>query len=88
VTDDSPGQGPNGEGHPPARRPPRPFVVHWAVDTSIALLVVLFPVLLLGLQLVPWVIAAAVVGLIAAPWTLRMEAEALARRPPPDEHVP
>lgn len=76
---------------PPAplpRRSPRPFAVHWAVDSVVALLVVLFPLLLLGLNLVPFAIGAALVGLVAAPFTLRWEAEALARRPPPDEQLP
>jgi hypothetical protein len=65
-------------------RPPRPFVVHWLVDAAIAFLVVLFPLLILGANLLPYAIAAALVGLAVAPITQRLEAEALARRQHPD----
>jgi hypothetical protein len=72
---------------PPPRRPPRSFAVHWAIDSAVALLVALFPALLLGINLLPVALVAAVIGLIAAPTTLRREAEALARRPPPEERL-
>jgi hypothetical protein len=65
---------------PPPLRPPRPFLAHWVVDAAIAFLVVLFPLLVLGADLRPWGVAAALVGLAVAPVTQRLEAEGLAKR--------
>lgn len=62
------------------RREPRPLTVHMAVDAAIAFLVLVVVLLILGFSI--WVIiaAAVVVGAIAAPFTRRAEARALAER--------
>jgi fatty acid desaturase len=66
-------------------REPRPFFVHWMIVSAVSFLVVLFPLLLLGAVLWPWIVAALLVGVAVAPVTQRMEAESLARRQqPPD----
>lgn len=80
------------EANPEAPKPlppraPRSVVVHWAVDAAVAFLVLIVPATFLGLGLFGISVVAALAGVIAAPWTLRREAEALARRPPPDETI-
>jgi hypothetical protein len=62
------------------RREPRPLAVHMAVDAAIAFLVLV--VVLLILELSIWVIVgiALVIGVLAAPFTRRAEARALAER--------
>ena len=74
VTDPAPYQ----SGLPP--RPPRPFIVHWGVDTLIAFVAVLFLALIAGFALTTIVIAALVVGLVAAQFTRQAEIRALAAR--------
>ncbi len=67
---------------PLRRRPPRPFVVHWAIDAAVAFVAVLFLALLIGLPIVGVAVAAVVVGAAAAPFTRRAEERALAQREP------
>jgi hypothetical protein len=61
-------------------RPPRPLLVHWAVDTAVAFLVVVLVALFAGLSIWIVVIAAVVIGWIVAPFTRRAEARGLAAR--------
>ena len=61
-------------------REPRPFAVHWAVDSAIAFLVVVVPALLLGAPIAAVVALSVLIGLAAAPTTQRREAEGLAAR--------
>ena len=67
---------------PLRRRPPRPWVVHWAIDAAVAFVAVLFLALLTGLPILAVAAAAVVVGAIAAPYTRRAEIRALAEREP------
>ena len=62
--------------------PPRPWVVHWAIDAAVAFVAVLFLALLTGLPILAVAAAAVVVGAIAAPYTRRAEIRALAEREP------
>lgn len=70
------------------RRPPRPLVVHWLVDTAVAFLALVVVGLFLGQSI--WVIAgvAAIVGLVAAPRSRRAEERALAARDEPPADSP
>ena len=61
-------------------RPPRPWFVHWAIDTAVAGLAILFLGLITGFSLVTILVTAAILGLIAAPFTRRAEIRALAAR--------
>ena len=61
-------------------RPPRSPAVHFGIDTAVAFLALLVLGLILGAGLVGIAIVAVVVGAIAAPFTRRAEARALARR--------
>jgi hypothetical protein len=61
-------------------RPPRPLFVHVAIDTAVAGLAILFLGLVTGFSLVTIVVTAAILGLIAAPFTRRAEIRALAAR--------
>jgi hypothetical protein len=65
---------------PLPRRDPRPFPVHWLVDSAVAFLAVVLVALMWEIGLGAIVIAALVVGLIAAPFTRNLEAKALAAR--------
>jgi uncharacterized membrane protein len=72
-------------------RPPRSLFVHWAVDSAVAALAILFLGLIAGFSLVTILVTGAILGLIAAPFTRRAEIRALAAREydapesPPDE---
>lgn len=68
------------EARPIPPRPPRSFLVHWAVDAAVAFLAVVVVALLVGIPLVPVAIAAVIIGLIAAPYTRRAEIRALHAR--------
>ena len=61
-------------------RPPRSLFVHWAIDTAVAGLAILFLGLITGFSLVTIVVTAAILGVIAAPFTRRAEMRALAAR--------
>ena len=61
-------------------RPPRPLIVHWAIDTAVAFLLTVIVALFLGASLIIVAIAAAVAGFFLAPWTRSLEARGLARR--------
>jgi hypothetical protein len=66
--------------HPLPDRPPRPLVVHWAVDAAVTFLLIAIVALFLGASLIAVAIAAAVAGVFLAPWTRSLEARGLARR--------
>jgi len=70
-------------------RPPRPFILHWAVDAAVAFLATAFLLwFVFGVPIGIVVTISALLGLAAAPFTSRAEAEGLARRErgsPPDE---
>ena len=72
-------------------RPPRSLFVHWAIDSAVAALAILFLGLIAGFALVTTLGTGAILGLIAAPFTRRAEIRALAARDhdapesPPDE---
>ena len=73
----------NDPGHAPRPLPPRPprsFLVHWAVDSAIAFLVVLLPVLFLSASVWVAVVIGVVVGWLVTPWSRRAEARGLAER--------
>lgn len=77
---------------PLPRRPPRPLVVHWAIDAVVVFLLTAVVALFLGAALLTIAIAAAVAGVFLAPWTRSLEARGLARRaaaaddtPPPGQ---
>jgi hypothetical protein len=61
-------------------RPPRPLIVHWAIDSAVAFLLTVIVALFLGASLIIVAIAAAVAGCFLAPWTRSLEARGLARR--------
>ena len=61
-------------------REPHPLVVHVAIDTAIAFLVLVIVLLILGVSI--WVIlgASVILGACAAPFTRQAEVRALAER--------
>jgi hypothetical protein len=61
-------------------RPPRPLAVHFGVDAAVAFLAFVVVGLIVGLSIIVIAIVAVVVGAIAAPFTRRAEARALAAR--------
>lgn len=63
-----------------AARPPRPFLVHWVVDTAVAFLAIVVVALFLDVSI--WIIisVAVLAGALAAPLTQRAEERALAER--------
>ena len=61
-------------------RPPRSLFVHWAIDSAVAALAILFLGLIAGFSLVTILVTGAILGLIAAPFTRRAEVRALAAR--------
>jgi hypothetical protein len=61
-------------------RPPRSLFVHWAIDSAVAALAILFLGLIAGFSLVTILVTGAILGLIAAPFTRRAEIRALAAR--------
>ncbi len=61
-------------------RPPRSWFVHWAIDSAVAALAILFLGLIAGFSLVTILVTGAILGLIAAPFTRRAEIRALAAR--------
>jgi hypothetical protein len=61
-------------------RPPRSLLVHWAVDSAVALLALLVLGLILGASIYLIVGIAVVVGAAAAPSSRRAEMRALAAR--------
>jgi hypothetical protein len=74
-------------------RPPRPIFVHWAIDSAVAILAILFLGLITGFSLVTILVTGAILGAIAAPFTRRAEMRALAARehdaqesPPDGDH--
>jgi type III secretory pathway component EscV len=69
-------------------RPPRPLFVHWAIDTAVAGLAILFLGLITGFSIVTIVVTAAILGLVAAPFTRRAEIRALAARESDGQEFP
>ena len=69
---------------PLPRRPPRPLVLHWLVDSAVVFLVVIIVALFFGVSIWIVVIAALVVGIPLAPLTRGAEERALDRRESPD----
>jgi hypothetical protein len=65
---------------PLSRREPRPFPLHWLVDSAVAFLAIVLVALMWEIGLGAIVIAALVMGLVAAPFTRNLEAKALAAR--------
>lgn len=63
------------------RRPPRPLVLHFLIDSAVAFLLLVVVGFFVGLALAETAIAALVIGLPAALWTRRLEERALAARP-------
>lgn len=61
-------------------RPPRSLFVHWAIDSAVAGLAILFLGLVAGFSLMTILVTGAILGLIAAPFTRRAEIRALAAR--------
>lgn len=61
-------------------RPPRTLFVHMAVDAAVAFLALVLVGLILGFGLVEIAVAAAVVGIVAGPFTRRAEVRALEAR--------
>jgi hypothetical protein len=68
---------------PLPRRPPRPMVVHFAVDAAVAFLALIVLGLILGLKWYTVALFAVAVGALAAPFTRRAEERALAAREAP-----
>ena len=66
------------------RRPPHPLGMHALVDSCIAFLVIVIPLLFFQLDLGTIVIIGLLLGAAASPLTRRYETEALAKRPEPD----
>ena len=54
--------------------------MHWAIDSAVAALAILFLGLIVGFSLVTILVTGAILGLIAAPFTRRAEIRALAAR--------
>ena len=73
-----------GEPAPLPRRPPRPLVVHWLIDSAITFLVVVLVALFLGVSIWAVIVFALVVGIPLAPLTRGAEERALARRDSPE----
>jgi len=74
-------------------RPPRPLFVHWAIDSAVAGLAIVFLGLITGFSIVTILVTAAILGVVAAPFTRRAEIRALAARdrdaqesPPDGDH--
>jgi hypothetical protein len=69
------------EGPPPLRTEARPFAVHWLIDGAVIFLATIIAALILG---IPWpvvLVAAIVLGAVAARFTRRADERAmLARR--------
>jgi hypothetical protein len=65
---------------PLPRREPRPFPVHWLVDSAVVFLAVILVALMFEIGFGAVIIASLAVGLLAAPFTRRLEAKSLARR--------
>jgi hypothetical protein len=70
---------------PPPRREPRPFTVHWVIDSAIAFLASVLVALMFEIDLGAIIIGSLLVGMVAAPFTRSYEARALERRR--SEHV-
>jgi len=54
--------------------------VHWAIDSAVAGLAIVFLGLIAGFSLMTILVTAAILGLVAAPFTRRAEIRALAAR--------
>jgi hypothetical protein len=67
---------------PPALpdRPPRSLLVHFGVDSAVAFCALIFLGLIFGIGWVTVAVVSLVIGAIAAPYTRRAEARALAAR--------
>ena len=77
-------ESPNGSSgepaHPPLRTEPRPLWMHVAVDALIAFCATVFLLWLFGAPLWLMIVLAWILGLAAAPFTRRWEADQLAER--------
>jgi membrane protein implicated in regulation of membrane protease activity len=65
---------------PLPHREPRPFAVHWLVDSAVVFLACILVALMFDLSFVSVILASLLVGLLVAPFTRRLEARALAQR--------
>jgi hypothetical protein len=61
-------------------RPPRALIVHFGVDSAVAFCALIFLGLIFGIGWVTVAVVSLVIGAIAAPYTRRAEARALAAR--------
>ncbi len=73
---------------PLPHREPRPFAVHWLVDSAVVFLACVLVALMFELSFVTVILAALLVGLVVAPFTRRLEARALAQRKAQPPHGP
>jgi hypothetical protein len=64
----------------PLRTQPRPLAVHWLVDSAVAFLATIIVGLIVGVGWLVVVIAAVVLGAVAAPMTRRADERAMAER--------
>jgi membrane protein implicated in regulation of membrane protease activity len=68
---------------PLPKRPPRPLVVHYGIDSAVVFILLLLFALTFTWSILLIAVIALVAGLALAPWTRRREMEALAKRPDP-----
>ena len=61
-------------------RSPRSLFVHWAIDSAVAILAILFLGLIAGFSLMTILVTGVILGVVAAPFTRRAEIRALAAR--------
>jgi membrane protein implicated in regulation of membrane protease activity len=61
-------------------RPPRPAFVHWAIDSAVAFLVLVLPLLFLEVSIWIIIVIALVVGWLIVPFSRRAEIRGLAAR--------
>lgn len=65
------------------RRPARPLVVHWLVDSAVIFVAAVIVALFVGLNVWVLAIVSVILGAVCAPLTRRAEERALAERPEP-----
>jgi hypothetical protein len=69
-------------------RDPRPFVIHFLVDSAVCFLGILILGLIWGIGWAVLLVTSLVVGAVAAPFTRRAEERQLAARPTIDKDPP
>jgi hypothetical protein len=82
VTQPPPGDPPPADGRrrPALRTEPRPYIVHWMVDSLIGFLATVLVLWFFGIPLWGMIIVAWVIGFGLAPLTRKWETEQLAHR--------